>query len=449
MRMLRRGRALGNPDIQCRSTASLAHSAATALLMCPLAGIGPRRGVEHPHTVIKAGGGVALSGMKCSKVVLKNVGPIEHGEIKTNKVNVFIGPNNTGKSIASRIMYGLWQLDESTVPFAKRTLFAGLGHKGRVTDPPFGSVLVARGAGIHVRDIITHGQSNGWIEVTKADSSVTRYAYDRMEEFNMSRILARLSRMVIDTQEDCMYVPAGRTGTMQSLLQFMQIRNDLLNTVWETLGEDPPPGVDHLTPKSHPSTRRLRQRRRIIPEHLERFNDLILETASDGLPEDAQKLFVALFHGTIESDDSYNMPQIYYHDPSGFVTKIDSAGSGTVSSFPIVASMHKVEAGGTLIVEEPEAHLEPLSQQKMITALVRTAQAKNVNLVFTTHSEYVVYPLLSMVSGGELKHSDLGIYNFSRTNGSYTRIAELPVSEAGEMDDELFEEAINALGTRL
>ena len=409
----------------------------------------PRRGVEHPHTVIKSWWKVALSGMKCSKVVLKNVGPIEHGEIKTNKVNVFIGPNNTGKSIASRVMYGLWQLDESAVPFDESALLTRMGHKVHVTGPLLGSVLVARGAGIHVRDIITHGQTNGWIEVTKADSSVTRYSYDRTGEFNMSRILARLSSMVIGTHKDCMYVPAGRTGTMQSLLQFMQIRNDLLNTVWETLGEDPPPDADHSASKSHPATRRRRLRRRIIPEHLERFNDLILETASEGLPEDAQRLFSALFHGTVESDDSYNLPQIYYHDPSGFVTKIDSAGSGTVSSFPIIASMHKVEAGGTLIIEEPEAHLEPLSQQKMITALVRTAQAKNVNLVFTTHSEYVVYPLLSMVSGGELKRSDLGIYNFRRANGSYTRIAELPVSEAGEMDDDLFKEAINALGTRL
>lgn len=409
-------------------------------------------GIGHPHTVIKTRRRVVLIEMKCSKIVLKNVGPIEHGEIRTNKVNVFIGPNNSGKSIASRVMYGLWQLDEHAVSSAASSLARMLGHKNSVTDPSLGSVLVARGAGIHVRDIITHGQTDGWIEVTKSDGSVTRYSYDLMREFMMGRMHARLSRVAIDTLGDCIYVPAGRTGTMQSLLQFMQIRNDLLNTVWETLGEDPPPEVDHLMSlKSHPAFPRRRRRRRhqrIIPEYLERFNELVLETASEGFPEDAQKLFTSLFHGTVESDDS-NLPQIYYRDPSGFITKIDSAGSGTVSSFPIIASMDKVEAGGTLIIEEPEAHLEPLSQQKMITALVRAAQIKNVNMVFTTHSEYVVYPLLSMISNGEFKHSDLGIYNFRRMNGSYTRITELPVSEAGELDDDLFEEAINALGTRL
>ena len=85
----------------------------------------------------------------------------------------------------------------------------------------------------------------------------------------------------------------------------------------------------------------------------------------------------------------------------------------------------------------------------MIAALVRAAQAKNVSLVLTTHSEYVVHPLLSMVSGGELGHSDLGLYRFRRAAGSLTHVEEIPVSEAGEVEQELFEEAVDALGTRL
>ena len=48
--------------------------------------------------------------MRCSKIVLNNVGPIEHGEIRLGRVSVFIGPNNSGKSIAARVVYGLWRL---------------------------------------------------------------------------------------------------------------------------------------------------------------------------------------------------------------------------------------------------------------------------------------------------------------------------------------------------
>ena len=234
---------------------------------------------------------------------------------------------------------------------------------------------------------------------------------------------------------------------MQSLLSFMQIKNDLLNTVWLALGENPPQETGHSL-SLKPSRMGLR-RRRIIPEYLERFNDLVLEAASDGLADDAQKLFTKLFEGSVETDDSYSPPQIYYHDNHGFVTKIDSAGSGTVSSFPIIASIYRIESGGTLIIEEPEAHMEPLSQQRMIAEVVKVATAKNVNLLFTTHSEYVVYSLLSMVMHGDLRRDDLGIYHFHRKPGSYTCIKKIEVSEAGEVDQELFEEALDALGTRL
>ena len=175
----------------------------------------------------------------------------------------------------------------------------------------------------------------------------------------------------------------------------------------------------------------------------------MLEAASEGLTDDAQGLFAKLFGGSVETDDSYNPPQIYCRDTRGFVTRIDSAGSGSVSSFPIIASIYKIESGGALIIEEPEAHLEPLSQQRMIAEIVKVAAAKNINLLFTTHSEYVVYPLLSMVSHGDLKHDDLGLYYFHRKANSYTRVEKISVSKEGEVDQELFGEALDALGTRL
>ena len=400
-----------------------------------------------PYALIKARQAATLPGMKCSRISLENIGPIEHGVINARKVNVFIGPNNSGKSIASRIMYGLEGMsDQAVLPDAERW-FKLLDHVGSAADSIREAAMVARSAGIHVQDIVTHGKTNGRIEVTRNGGSVTRYSYDNAEESVMYRTFALVSRMGAGVSRDGVYIPAGRTGAMQSLLLFMQIRNDLLNTVWETLGEEPPLEIKHpLSPKPQ---RIGRRQRRIIPEYLERFNDLVLETASDGFSKDAQKMFTKLFHGTIESDNSYNLPQIYYRDPLGFTTKIDSAGSGVVSSFPIIASMYKVEEGGALIIEEPEAHLEPLNQQKMITGLVRAAQAKSARLVFTTHSEYVVYPLLSMVSDGELEHTELGLYHFHRTDGSYTHIKEIPVAETGEVEQELFREAIDALGTRL
>lgn len=51
--------------------------------------------------------------MEWTEISPRGVGPIEQGTISNNRANVFPGPNNSGKSIASRVIYGLMQLGES------------------------------------------------------------------------------------------------------------------------------------------------------------------------------------------------------------------------------------------------------------------------------------------------------------------------------------------------
>lgn len=209
-----------------------------------------------------------------------------------------------------------------------------------------------------------------------------------------------------------------------------------------------PRGTDHRRPLKQPRTGD--RRRRAVPEYLERFGDLVLEAASGGpAGGDAQELLAKLLDGQAEGGDFPGPSQMSCHDALGFVARIGSAGSGAASLFPIAAGICGVEPGGALVVEEPEAHLDPLRQQRMIAEVVKAAAAKNARLLFTTHSEYVVYPLLSMVSHGGLRHDDLGLYYFRRDPGSYARIEKIGVSRDGEVDRELFGDALDALGTSL
>lgn len=386
-----------------------------------------------------------LSSMEWTEISLRDVGPIEQGTIGNNRVNVFLGPNNSGKSIASRVIYGLRQLGESGLPAGFSAWLRMHDLDNEAVNPRLGPILIAKNAGIGIRDVATYGKPGGWIEVANGGSP-TRFSFERNLDSMQYKLAWKAARADIAASRDAIYIPAGRTGTMQSLLLFLQIKNDLLNTVWLALGEKPPQEAGHA--RSLEPSRTGHRRRRVIPEYLEHFNDLVLEAASEGLTDDAQGMFSKLFEGTVESDDSDNPPQVYYRDTRGFTTKIDAAGSGTVSSFPIIASLDRIEQGGTLIVEEPEAHLEPLSQQRMIAEVVKAATSRNARLLLTTHSEYVVYPLLSMVSHGDLGHDDLGLYYFNRKPNSYTAIERIGVSEEGKVDRELFEEALDALGTR-
>lgn len=387
-----------------------------------------------------------LVGMKWSEISLRDVGPIGRGAIGSDRVGVFLGPNNSGKSIASRIIYGLRQLDEDALP-------AGPAAGPRMDDlsaEAAGSLLapalIAKNAGIDAGDVATHGKQGGWIEVSKGEGRTLRFSFESGPGSMRHRLAWRAAAgMDVAASRDAIYVPAGRTGAVQSLLSLMQIKSDLLDTVWLAQGEGRPQGAGHAGPPAPPGTGR--RRRMLAPEYLERFNDLVLEAASEGLTDEAEGLFSRLFEGSVGMDGS-SPPQACCRDRRGLVGRIDSAGSGAASSFPIIAGIDRVEPGGMLIVEEPEAHMEPLSQQRMIAELVGAAAAKDVSLLFTTHSEYVVYPLLSMVERGDLKNGELGIYHFDRKPGSCTRIEKIGVSEEGKVDRELFEEALDALGTK-
>ncbi len=172
-----------------------------------------------------------------------------------------------------------------------------------------------------------------------------------------------------------------------------------------------------------------------MPEHLEQFHDLILDAHAEGTNKSVQDLFSNLFPGAIESMGA-GLPEIVYRDPTGFITEIESAGSGTVSSFPIVAGVHYVKTGGTLIIEEPEAHLEPARQLKLIEELVAIAKVKKIDLIFTTHSDYVIKKLLALVSRKKIKHTDLGLYSFNRSD-SLTQIEKIAVDKTGEAEQTL------------
>ena len=62
---------------------------------------------------------------------------------------------------------------------------------------------------------------------------------------------------------------------------------------------------------------------------------------------------------------------------------------GALSPLPVIAGLHRVGAGGTLVAEETGAHLETLMRQRMAAALVRGGAGP----VLAAHSEYVVSPL--------------------------------------------------------
>jgi energy-coupling factor transporter ATP-binding protein EcfA2 len=90
----------------------------------------------------------------------------------------------------------------------------------------------------------------------------------------------------------------------------------------------------------------------------------------------------------------------------------------------------------TIMIEEPEIHLHPRAQAKLIECLAREARNRDLQLILTTHSEHVLFRLLTLVREGLLRPEELKIYYFERKEIMPPKISieELRVDERGELD---------------
>ena len=89
---------------------------------------------------------------------LENVGPIRRASIGAHRLTVFVGPNNSGKSIASRLIHAARRLGTSSGPPAG----------------PDGAAAVLRGAGIEWPDAVTRPMPSGRLELGGGTAQAAR-----------------------------------------------------------------------------------------------------------------------------------------------------------------------------------------------------------------------------------------------------------------------------------
>lgn len=129
---------------------------------------------------------------------------------------------------------------------------------------------------------------------------------------------------------------------------------------------------------------------------------------------------------------------------------------------PVVLLLrHVIHPGDVLVIEEPEAHLHPLSQVKLAGAIGRAIHA-GVGVVMTTHSDYFLDEINNLILGHSLPESrrrsagyddqqvisasSVAAYFFrSDKHGHGTVVEPLPVTPAEGVSDEVFGKVAAAL----
>ena len=88
-----------------------------------------------------------------------------------------------------------------------------------------------------------------------------------------------------------------------------------------------------------------------------------------------------------------------------------------------------------LLIEQPELHLHPAYQAKivdMIVELVTSLKSKSLGIILETHSPQIIYRLSELVESGMLPKEDVQILVFEEDNGS-TIISETSFDDDGDL----------------
>ncbi len=92
-----------------------------------------------------------------------------------------------------------------------------------------------------------------------------------------------------------------------------------------------------------------------------------------------------------------------------------------------------IKPKGIIIIENPEAHIHPSAQSKLMELICLAAKA-GVQFIIETHSDHIINGLLVAVKKKQLKNTDSKVYFFDRENESHsTKVVPLSVLKNGRI----------------
>lgn len=111
-------------------------------------------------------------------------------------------------------------------------------------------------------------------------------------------------------------------------------------------------------------------------------------------------------------------------------------GSGLNQLVNMLAVLAVSPAGSIVTIEEPELHLDPASQARLMGIMARQATEEGKQVVFTTHSDHLLYPLLAYVEKKDhpLACGDVAIHYFDTDeSGEMAGVERLEINERGQV----------------
>jgi len=118
------------------------------------------------------------------------------------------------------------------------------------------------------------------------------------------------------------------------------------------------------------------------------------------------------------------------HFATGESENLADIGFGCSQVLPILVAGYNLQPGSTFVVQQPEIHLHPRAQAELGTFLCRLAQ-KGVQVFVETHSEHLLLRLQSHVAGGDIEANDIAVHYIYPEGAIRKTAVRLPLESDG------------------
>lgn len=116
-------------------------------------------------------------------------------------------------------------------------------------------------------------------------------------------------------------------------------------------------------------------------------------------------------------------------------SNILDVGIGTSQLLPLIIESVNSANDSFIIIEEPETHIHPKAQAKLSDLFVGCANDDNKKFIIETHSIFLVTQLQILIASGEIAAEDVKVYFFDQDEEG-TNITNMILSKNGQFEDE-------------
>jgi AAA15 family ATPase/GTPase len=377
-------------------------------------------------------------------LIVDNFLGIKASEIETGRITALIGPQASGKSIIARLIFFFREYIEEifrggVISFEHKTSF-DKKQRARFLEmfPSYSwerEAFEIKFSNQGYTITASSGKNSTSLHLSTSKSLTDnfrnlKFAYKkfRLNEEKEALSEKRRPRMnflyfkrSLDSEEtsvftrfDSLFVPAARSF-------FAQMRKELFSIL--SIDKDMDPVIlqfaDFYEYAKHVGSPVSSHRRGIVNRYEEFFRDII--------------------KGSFYQDDDIDW--IRMKDRK---IEIRKASSGQQEALPLLVSLAaypEMSQNGLMFVEEPEAHLFPSAQKRVMDFFIQQLRNHHFSLFFTTHSPYLVSCLNNQIlrnkwrSDEGLPFDDVRAYYLDEDGTKDLRIFDMGIIDAAALDE--------------